>query len=289
MIKVTDVRVQKGDSAFLIDDGKTAILYDTGFAFTGEGVAQNVKKALGDRSLNFVFLTHSHYDHAAGTPYVKRCFPGVEVVAGTYAARIFSKDSAKEVMRELDHKCAQAMGIEDYEDLIHLLAVDRTVEDGDEILAGDMSFRAISLPGHTKCSIGYYCKEEGLLLSTETLGVFNGKDDVVPSYLVGYEMTLASIQKAKALAPLRILLPHFGLLEGDMVMHYLARAEERAREVAAVVKNMLLEGHTQAEICAWFEDTFWHGYVREIYPVDAMRLNTGITVRLLSRELLGRE
>ena len=45
----TDVRCLKGDSSFLIDDGKTSILYDTGFGFTGDSVAENIKKVLGDR------------------------------------------------------------------------------------------------------------------------------------------------------------------------------------------------------------------------------------------------
>ena len=42
-IKITDVRALVGDSAFLIDDGKTAILYDSGFGFTGFGVAEKIK------------------------------------------------------------------------------------------------------------------------------------------------------------------------------------------------------------------------------------------------------
>ena len=62
-IRITDVRPTMGDSAFLLDDGKTAILYDTGFAFTGPALAVNVKKVLGERSLDYIFLTHSHYDH----------------------------------------------------------------------------------------------------------------------------------------------------------------------------------------------------------------------------------
>ena len=289
MIRVTDVRAVKGDSSFLIDDGATAILYDTGFAFSGKEVAQNVKKVLGERTLDFVFLTHSHYDHAAGTPYVKREFPMAQVVAGTYAARIFSKDSAKRLMQELDKSVAAASGVFEYEDLIPLLSVDRTVEDGDEIAAGSMRFRVISLPGHTKCSVGYYCKEEDLLLSSETLGVFNGKDDVVPSYLVGYQMTLDSIGRIKEINPSQLLLPHFGIIEGEDAARYLSCAVQRAKEVADTVKAMLLEGRTQGEILAWFEDAFWHGYVREIYPVDAMRLNTEIMIRLISRELLGWE
>ena len=60
-IKITDVRSLPGDSAFLVDDGKTSILYDTGFAFTGNKVAENIKKELLSRQLDYIFLTHSHY------------------------------------------------------------------------------------------------------------------------------------------------------------------------------------------------------------------------------------
>ena len=41
-IRIIDVRAKDGDSAFLIDDGKTAIVYDSGFAFTGFEVVENI-------------------------------------------------------------------------------------------------------------------------------------------------------------------------------------------------------------------------------------------------------
>ena len=93
-IKITDVRALVGDSAFLIDDGKTAIMYDSGFAFTGYEVADKIKKILGDRKLDYIFLTHSHYDHALGSVYALKYWPDAKVVAGEYAAKIFAKDSA---------------------------------------------------------------------------------------------------------------------------------------------------------------------------------------------------
>ena len=80
-LTITDVRAHPGDSAFLLDDGQTAILYDTGFAFTGYAVADNIRKALGDRPLDYIFLTHSHYDHALGTPYICARYPSAKVVA----------------------------------------------------------------------------------------------------------------------------------------------------------------------------------------------------------------
>lgn len=283
--KITDVRALPGDSAFLIDDGKTSILYDTGFAFTGYAVAENIKHALGSRPLDYIFLTHSHYDHAAGSPYVKKYYPDAKVVAGEYAAKIFAKPTAKALMRELDGKFAKTCGVAEYEDLFDALAVDIPVSDGDVIRAGNMEFKVLNLPGHTKCSVGYYCEDLKLLLACESIGVFNGKDDVVPSYLVGYKMTIDSIERAMTLDIDAILVPHFGLIGGETAKFYLAQGRKRAEEVAISILSMLNENKPKEEILEFFKETFYHSYIREIYPIDAMELNTGITINLIEKEL----
>lgn len=283
-VKITDVRVMSGDSAFLIDDGKTAIMYDSGFAFNGYNVAEKIKSILGDRKLDYIFLTHSHYDHALGSVYALKFWPDAKVVAGEYAAKIFSKPTAKAVMRDLDSKFAKTCGINEYEDLIDNLKVDIAVSDGDIIKAGDMEFTVINLPGHTKCSVGFYCADEKLLLSCETIGVYNGKDNVVPSYLVGYQMTIDSIDKVSKLDLENILIPHFGLLGKDETAFYIKKAKESAIATAEEIKTMLVEGKSKAEVTEFFKNKFYHGYIKKIYPIDAMELNTGITVDLLSRE-----
>ncbi len=284
-LKITDVRALKGDSAFLIDSGKTAVLYDTGFAFTGYKVAENIKKELKNRKLDYIFLTHSHYDHALGSAYVLKYYPDAKVVAGEYAARIFAKDSAKTVMRNLDRKFAQANGVSDYEDLIDELRVDIAVKDGDKIQAGDMCFTAIDLPGHTRCSVGYYLESEKLLLGSETLGVFDGDTTVVPSYLVGIRMTLDSIDKATALDIDHILLPHFGLLQKEQTKIYLKSAKKSAQETFEEIANMLKAGKTKEECIKFFKEKFYKGYIKTIYPIDAMLLNTSITVDLIAKEI----
>ncbi len=116
-LKFTDVRALVADCAFLIDDGKTSILYDTGFSFTGNKIVENIKKELGNRALDYVFLTHSHYDHALGVPAVKRAFPNCQIVASTHTAEIFKKEKALHVMRELDESFARICGVENYEDV----------------------------------------------------------------------------------------------------------------------------------------------------------------------------
>lgn len=283
-LTITDVRVYPGDAAFLIDDGKTAIMYDSGFAFTGYGVADKIKNILGERKLDYIFLTHSHYDHALGSAYALKYWPDAKVVAGEYAAKIFAKDTAKAVMRDLDQKFAKTCGVTEYEDLIDDLKVDIPVSDGDIIKAGDLEFIAINLPGHTKCSIGYYCPCEKILLSCETIGVYNGSDNVVPSYLVGYEMTLESIKKVQKLDIENILVPHYGLLDSGKTKFYLEKSKESAVETAEEIVDMLKKGNTKEDIVKFFKDKFYFGYIKEIYPIDAMELNTGIMIDLLKRE-----
>lgn len=285
-LKITDMRILPGDSAFLIDDGTTAVLYDSGFAFTGYAVADKIKQQLGDRPLDYIFLTHSHYDHALGSVYALQYWPKAKVVAGEYAVKIFQKDSAKQVMRDLDRKYAAKCGVTEYQDLIDELRVDLPVKDGDTLQAGTMTFKVVALPGHTRCSIGFYQPQNKLLLSSETLGVYDGEQTVIPSYLVGYQMTLDSIEKATSLEIEQLLLPHFGLLDRQKTAFYLKNARKSAVETANEITKILKNGGTHEQAFAFFKEKFFNDSVKRIYPIDAMELNTTIMIRLLEKELL---
>ena len=66
-------------------------------------------------------------------------------------------------MRDLDQKFAAKNGVKNYRDLIDNLCVDVEVLDGDKIQCGEMTFTVVELPGHTKCSVGFYLEENELL------------------------------------------------------------------------------------------------------------------------------
>lgn len=285
-IKITDVRALKGDSAFLVDNGKTSILYDSGFGFTGFQVSDNIKAELKDRSLDYIFLTHSHYDHALGSAYVLSRFKDAKVVAGEYAVKIFEKPTAKAVMRDLDKKFALKNGVESYEDLADNLRVHIAVKDKDVIKAGDMEFTALNLPGHTRCSVGYYLESEKLLLSTESLGVYTEDGEVLPSYLVGYQIVIDSIKRVQSLNVEKILIPHFGVIEGAEAKAYLQKAFINATQTADEIVSILKSGKSQEDAINHFVNKYYKGKVKEIYPYDAMMLNTSITVNLIEKELV---
>lgn len=285
-LKITDVRPVSGDSGFLIDDGETSILYDTGFGFTGDKLAENVKKCLGDRKLDYIFLTHSHYDHALGAVYVQKMYPDARIVAGEYAARIFEKPTAKSTMRTLDRNFARKCGVYEYEDLIDNLKVDISVNDGDIIRAGKMSFRVINLPGHTKCSVGFYLEENKLLLNSETLGVYFGNDTILPICLVGYGMSLESFARAKELDIENMLVPHYGLLDKHETKYFLENSEKVLRKTAEHVVEIFENGGNSDDALKFFEENFYTDIIRPTYPIDAFLLNTSIMIELIKKELL---
>lgn len=284
-IKITDVRCQKGDAAFLLDDGKTSVLYDTGFGFTGYAIAENIKKCLGERQLDYIFLTHSHYDHALGSAYILRVFPEARVVAGKYAADVFKRDGAKRVMKELDSKFARNCGIEEYEFLGDELKVDITVDDGDFVRAGDMDFRVINLPGHTNCCVGYYLEKEGLFLSNETLGVYDGDKTIIPVCLVSLEDTASSVEKVKKLNIRSIVAPHVGLLDASQTEFFLRNMKPAFDNMVTDLRGSIKKGLSDEEIVENFKKKYWHGYINEIYPEDAITLNTSIMIRLIRKEM----
>jgi len=283
-LSIMDVRVLPGDSAFLIDNGQTAILYDTGFGFTGAGIAEKIRAVLGNRQLDYIFLTHSHYDHVLGTPHILRCYPNAKVVAGEYVKTIFAKPTAREKMRDLDRKFARTCGVGEYDDLTDALRVDLTVKDGDEIVCGDMRFTAIALPGHTKCSVGFYHEESGLLLSTETLGVYFGNNTYMPSYLVGYQMTMDSFDRAKQLQIDSILVPHYGLIEGEEAKCFLSKSQNASAAFARDLRRIFAAGGTNEDALDYCREHIYLEHVRPAYPIDAFLLNSGIMIDLIRKE-----
>lgn len=285
-ITITDVRAVPGDCSFLLDDGKTAVLYDTGFGFTGCRIADNIRKVLGERPLDYILLTHSHYDHVLATPYITKVYPKAKVIAGEYVARIFQRPSAKEIMRELDRKAAVKHDMAVYEDLIDHLNVDITVKDGDRFNCGDFVFEGIALPGHTKCSMGFYLPEHKLLLGSETLGVYFGNGTYLPFFLVGYQLTRNAFAKVKQLEIENILLPHYGVVDREEAEGYLENSEAATVETAQKMLSMLKEGKTKEEILAFFEERDYRENVKPTYPIDAFRLNTSIMIEQIRKEFL---
>ena len=79
-IKVTDAAAVPGSAALLVQNGDKAFMYDTGFGFCAEEMADTVEKILGGKKPDAIILTHSHYDHVMGCAVLAEVYSAVEKV-----------------------------------------------------------------------------------------------------------------------------------------------------------------------------------------------------------------
>lgn len=284
MLKIQKLGIPGGD-AFLLSDDSTAFLLDSGFAFSGLQLAEQIRAALGTQPLDAILLTHSHYDHAGGAMQVKNLFPNAKNYAHEYAVKVFGKPGAKRTMREMDSAEAEKHGITAYEDLFDELQADCAVQDGDEIRLGRYTFRVLHLPGHTRCSVGYWCAEERLLLASETLGVPACPGVVSPTYLVGYQITLDAIDLVSALPVEHIVLPHTGCLDGcDACREFLRTARHWAVEAHDRVHALHRAGETDQACIELLRTLFYTPETALVQPVKAFELNARYMVPMLLKE-----
>ena len=109
---------------------------------------------LGIDKLKYIYLTHCHGDHFGAI---------LEVKAKKGGKVLIHRDDAEGLYNPAI-SLTYYIGMEDIE-----LEADSRVDEGDIIHLGNLEFRVIHTPGHTKGGTCLYCKEEGLLFSGDTL------------------------------------------------------------------------------------------------------------------------
>ncbi len=79
-------------NVFLINSGDKKILVDTGPRFMQKIVIRRLMK-LGIRSIDYLILTHTHFDHAANARAIKNCFNARVIVHASEEGFLKSGDS----------------------------------------------------------------------------------------------------------------------------------------------------------------------------------------------------
>lgn len=273
-----------GGDCFIIRGKGANILVDSGFAFSAEEALGKIRAELKDEKLDYILLTHSHYDHAMGIPILKRAYPEVKVIGSEYCDYILRKPTARKKMQEMDDFAAKAYGRERAEELTDLLYCDITLKDGEEIRLGEESVRATALPGHTRCCMGYYFTEERMLVSCETLGILADEALLFPGCLIGYRMTLDAIDKALDLEIKELLIPHSGYLYGEAVREYLTES----KKVTTDCRNLILDAHRSGKdfdgIVKAYKEKYYSEEIAKNYPEHALMANLSAQIPMFINE-----
>ncbi len=273
--------------------GKKYALVDTGVPATAPALYQSLKEALKEvERLEYILLTHSHYDHCGGLSYLRRKMPGIKVIASRRTADIFKKDEAINFMNKLSKEVEESVEFSKFfegEDISiskDLLNVDIVVKDGDTIDLGEgVELSVLETPGHTRCSISFYMRPDKALFSGESVGAYSGENMVLANYLSSYGEYMNSLKRLSNLDIEMLGLPHHGMLIGSKtIKRFFELSIKGAETFKSEVSNMLREGISEDDMVKRLLDKFYVD-VASLQPKGAFIVNLRAMIKVISKEL----
>ncbi|WP_461247281.1 MBL fold metallo-hydrolase [Treponema sp. R6D11] len=268
----------------LIGEKYTA-LFDCGMSHCADATIKNVKNALKGRPLDYLFITHTHYDHIGSLPYFRKEWSSLKLVTSQAGAAVLLKDTPRRVIRELSIVAANEYNAKidtSYsDDDFH---ADVIVKDGDIISLGDLSVKILETPGHTRDALSFFIPELELLITSESTGILLPDDNVYPLYLTSYTDTVNSIEKCRKVPYKYLSLPHKGIAdEKDANVFF-----DKSLEIATTCKNFILDMYEKKIDPETMVDMFQKKYGSEALlsyqPLDAFIANARATIACTLRE-----
>ena len=277
----------KGSENFLVFGNEKAALIDAGIAYSSDKLIANIKEALnarGMQDLDYIFLSHSHYDHVGGVPALVSEFPGVKVVAAEKTKKVFGSNGALSTIKRLSEDAARIYGVDGISFDTDLLRVDIIAKDGDDIDLGGRSLRIMETKGHTDCSQTFIILPERIMFTSESTGVFRG-EKVSSEIVKSYRDAVDSAKRCIAYKPSRIIVPHYGLVpEGETLQFFVGFLID-----AELQRKMILGAfdkyHDVDKTREAFIDEYWKPEYEEHQPREAFLENARyLTYNILKEE-----
>ena len=281
-----------GGEALLILGSEKAVLYDAGMAcFAGQMIA-NLEAILDreGRTLDYVILSHTHYDHIGGLPYVLNRWPEVRVFASAKAKKVFESAGARETMRQLGENAANLYQVDNIDIIVDPLRVDQVAADGDRISIGTVDgseevLIAYETKGHTDCSLTWLLMPEKILFACESTGVLVGPDGIDTAALKDFDETIASAEKVKTLPCDHLIIPHYGVAPEGFQNQYFDLYIQAAKEEKAFIEGLVREGKCFDEILEAHKAAYWIEGRDEAQPYAAYRINTEHIVKQVMKKV----
>jgi glyoxylase-like metal-dependent hydrolase (beta-lactamase superfamily II) len=281
---IKDVTGGKGGSAYLVLGKDKTALIDCGMAYCAGSLIDNIQEVIGGRKLNYILLSHSHYDHVGAVPYLRKAWPEVEVLAAEYAQKVLSKKSALKTIRDLSCKAGEHYGAYkplDYDD--EMMKVDSKVYDGDLLDLGVVKIAVIETPGHTKCSLSFLVNEK-VMFASETSGVISSAGKIYPTFITSYRETIESNKKCQEAKPEYIVSPHSGLVSRNQTHDFWQNCIKAAVACRDFVLQLFSSGADEDEIFERYKEAYYDKTTSEAQPDYAFELNNRAMIRTIIKE-----
>ena len=277
-----------GEALLIVGSAKTALI-DCGMAYCGWNTVENIRRVLKykDRnSLDYVFLTHSHYDHMGALSYVIKEFPECIVYGSEHCRQILARPNARKLIKKLGETARSLYDPQSGDEiLVDNIRVNNVLMDGDEVSLGEEKIVALETRGHTDCSLTYVLEPLGLMFTSESTGILEDSDYINTPFLKSFSDSIASIEKCRAYKPDYICLSHFGMIPSEFNEKYWQISRDAHYEKLKFIKALKTRGLNSDEILEEYLKKYWNPEIEEEQPKEAFLINSENIIKAALREL----
>lgn len=150
---------QTDENTYIVFENDKAVVIDPGSE--ADAVIKKAKELKAE--IEYILITHCHYDHITGLEDLRK-ITGAKLVSGSRASENIQKPEINLSAFTLPYT-------------IKAKPSDIIMSDGESLILCDMKFECIYTPGHTDCGVCY--KTDGALFSGDTLFLRNvGRSDL---------------------------------------------------------------------------------------------------------------
>ena len=291
-IAITQRFYQLGIPSFpaYLSMGDDGMIIEGGTGATFDIIVDQIKQlGIAPERIQYLALTHTHYDHIGAVLYLKRLWPHLKVIGGSAAVKSFKRLSEKkEALQdflETDSNITKILlskgEIAEVSPKLdsYIFKVDRVLEEEDSIdLGAGIVWTIHNTPGHSPCHISLNNKKEGTLVISDATGFYVPEKDVFwPNYFESLETYCDSIRKLSNLPAQRLILGHNGIVEGE-VSNYFQKAMRATESYHFDIMERLQKNEDQEAIA--LEKAKW---VNGLTDIQTFEVILGLTKLLMAR------
>ncbi|MCF0160789.1 MAG: MBL fold metallo-hydrolase [Bacteroidaceae bacterium] len=196
-IKTFPVNILEENCYVVSDESKDCIIIDCGAQYTREYKAIALYISLNGLKPVHLLNTHLHFDHAWGNKFI----------AETYGLQTEASSRDVFLYENFGEQVKLFMGMQYDEDFP--CSISRDLDEGDYVEFGTHQLQVIATPGHTPGGRCFYCPEENVLFSGDSLFKCSiGRSDLPRSN--GYDLVEALRGKILTLPFQTVVYPGHG-------------------------------------------------------------------------------
>jgi len=230
--------------AYIIKGSKKNLMIDAGINLFGPLYLKTLDEILGDKKkLDYLFVTHSHYDHLGSLPYLKKKLPQLITGGFPYINNLLKKESVLAWMNKLSEIQREMFKdiVEDEKVTIETMELYLNLREEDKIDLGGLTCEVYETPGHTKDCLSYFIPEIKALFPGEIVGVpdWPTGEKVEVEFLSSYQDYLNSIKRLIDLKPKFMGLGHKWFFTDEDVTNFLEKSYQETIKYKSFLEDQL--------------------------------------------------